>query len=109
MASAPCHRKVRYVTRELAEESAAEQRARRNHHPAHAVQHHAYWCYTHGCFHTGHSVGPERRHHSDSTAETIGRLRDLRAGLIADFGRTLNAESWRGVRALTGVIRYLQG
>lgn len=105
---ASCHAKVRYTTREFAEEIAREQRTRLGHHAVKAASHGAYYCEVHGAWHTGHASRPSARSHSTATSDAIGRLRHMRDTLVQSFGQTHNPRDWDGVRMLARVIIHLQ-
>ncbi len=101
-----CRSKVGFATREFAEQVVAE--AQHREHPARWATLRPYLCFC-GSWHTGHSDPQRRQPGSNSTTDALGRLRELRAVLIADYGRTKNPKIWQGVRALSGAIRFLQG
>ncbi len=101
-----CRQKVRYATKEFAEQVIAGDRTTREH-PVRAAAHHAYWCARHNAWHTGHGERRWRGSH-DPTTESIGRLQSLQALCLADYGAAPSPEIWRGVRALKQAIRYLQ-
>jgi hypothetical protein len=105
---AECHGKSRFATREFAEQVITAQRTAANDHYVRARQHRAYFCCECACWHTGHSATAPRGDTSTPRLDTIGRLAHLRGDLVAEYGATQQSDTWRGVRALTGAIRYLQ-
>lgn len=71
------------------------------------MQHRAYWCIRHGCWHTGNSTSAQHFSSITPAEEATAILQRLRQDLIADYGRTKDPQLWVGVRAISGAIVHL--
>ncbi len=103
-----CHAKVRFASKEFAELSIREHQAKAGYRAASGMQHRAYWCVRHGCWHTGNSTSAQHLRSISAGEDALALIQALRLSLVNYYGQTKDVRLWSGVRALTGAMKHLQ-